>query len=1021
MVKSRRRLSKRSQEDNVSLLDGEDASPERYSLQVGGNKKNNSRKNNSKRSGESQSMRSSALPPENRFVPQHEPKAEARLVPRAAGALQFVPAYEESTTPVLSTKPSGRVQEEAPAPTWDAIIEADYGRGRSLSWGRKQKAVHTGSHSAERSISSVESAGTGIFRRKGGHKLRGSPVRSGSSKSPGNRPLGTAVPRTSTSPATQRLGGGNESMQRGNRNPESVSVVSAASSRRGTRIARLASLFSSRAVVKDEEVPTTPELKKPLMRKNATPISPARSESSNDYSGWPGTQDKRGGTVAIQSSYDDSSVGGPGVAAFHRKKYELELDDEAVEEEVRRWMDDPSFDDSMGTDKSSPRRQVRLNTSQESKSSSYESSRIMSEQSFTDEDENPADFHLAAVVANASIAPRSPLAENTPSPAQSYRRKVLNGSRAQRQSPASKTGAPGYSGRPRSTKSAAGASSATSSLGINNLFGDERKMRGSPSREQIKQAFDDDPWEVDEFEPPPSSAGTSVSKSSSAFFQTRGVSESQYGIRPNMRNASGVIRRKSESPTKSSPPKPEELAQPPTEEALAMNERFSPVQHGVNARNVRGYRGYLDKTTDVPNLMDNLDSESASSSKGTSAYMPSNLHVKKSPSAAQELRDVDEGSDIFDGLSATGTDVYSTVGAEPRPPDDFGKQEKSKGVNVVRLAGGLTAIQTTQSDLDKRGKADDFDENLTNSSIDHYGFAKLPAFREMAAKGRKVSDTAKYIPPSSNMLSPTGQPIRAPITSRSEIRAPRSMFEPTLSMMSDGESQFSENAQMGTMRGYYHGDLSEYCVNSRQVKQLVKRYRELCAAESEFLTREELANEEDAKKAFALLEMRSRVMEKDMERGLERQGGTVPVDDLVTTPYNQAAYRVRDAVIVSKAWRDGASPKDVVTASLLTRAEERTYCVKRPVWQRGYQAGYYLEPVRWLDDTDFTQLRCPSLGPRCMRGFEMFTIGDCQSILLKLTNERCMVRVFLLILVGDLFFFQGMLILLMPSLTGASR
>jgi hypothetical protein len=178
------------------------------------------------------------------------------------------------------------------------------------------------------------------------------------------------------------------------------------------------------------------------------------------------------------------------------------------------------------------------------------------------------------------------------------------------------------------------------------------------------------------------------------------------------------------------------------------------------------------------------------------------------------------------------------------------------------------------------------------------------------------------------------------------------------------------------------------------VKQLVKRYRELCELESEFLTKEELSKQEDEKKAFALLEMRCRVMEKDIERGLERQGGTVPVDDLVTTPYNQAAYRVRDAVIVSKAWRDGASPKDVVTAALLTRADERTYFVKRPVWYtNSRQASYYLEPVRWLDDTDFALMRCPSLGPRCMRGFEIFTIGDCQSILLKLTNEQCMVRV----------------------------
>ena len=47
---------------------------------------------------------------------------------------------------------------------------------------------------------------------------------------------------------------------------------------------------------------------------------------------------------------------------------------------------------------------------------------------------------------------------------------------------------------------------------------------------------------------------------------------------------------------------------------------------------------------------------------------------------------------------------------------------------------------------------------------------------------------------------------------------------------------------------------------------------------------------------------------------------------------------------------------------------------------------YVWEPVNWVDDTDFMQYRCPSLGGRHMSGFEMFTVGDCQSILLKLTN-----------------------------------
>ena len=42
-------------------------------------------------------------------------------------------------------------------------------------------------------------------------------------------------------------------------------------------------------------------------------------------------------------------------------------------------------------------------------------------------------------------------------------------------------------------------------------------------------------------------------------------------------------------------------------------------------------------------------------------------------------------------------------------------------------------------------------------------------------------------------------------------------------------------------------------------------------------------------KGFALLEMRSRIMEKDLEQWLEQQGGSVPVDDIVLSPfYHQA-------------------------------------------------------------------------------------------------------------------------------------
>ena len=957
---------------------------------------------------DSQSMKSSlpfertSLPPENRFVPQHDPKENIRRITRT-GALQFVPAYEESTTPAIPNP----AMEKEPPPTWDAIIEADSGRGRSLSWSRKPKVHHSKSRSAERSISSVGSYGSGIFRRKTRVKPRGSPVRS--AMTPSKRPLGTAVPRSSLSPVNHR--------PVARTTKESPSVVSAASSTwKGTRISRLKTLFSSRAVVakgeEDLEAPPS-ESKKPLMRKNVPP-SPARSsrsDSSAGYVGWPGTQDKRGITTAIQSSYDDSSVG---AAAFSTKKYELEQDDAIVVQEVRKWMDDQSFDESTVSEKLTPLERRFENNN------SFQSGGV-TEESY-DEEENPADYHLAAVVADASAAARSPLAKNKKSPLKQSERQS-NGIHSLRSSP--KAGLHGYAGRPRSASARIGgsslaATSASGALSIHNLFGDGpvNNQKTSVNQEMIAQTFNNDLWDVDSSSRPPSSTGTSVSKSSSAFFQTKDVSESKYGIRPNMRGASSVLRKNPVSSNKSSPPKPE-MPQPPTEVALALNDRLSPPPRGINAHNVPGFRGYLDKTKELPNLIDDMDSESATSSRATSAFTPASRRLigRNSPAGA---KDSDSVSDVFDGLSTAETDIFSQLGVDIIHEDDCkpGKHQRAdepKGPQLIRLPGGLTAIQTTQSDLDRRKKAADFDENLTNSDVDQFGYAKLPGFREMSAAGRKGNDTAKYMPPvdRSRMVSPPGHTIniRAPITNK---RSSRSMFETTLSVDESDASLFSENARFGTWRGYYAGDLSEYCVNPRQVKQLVKRYRQLCPSESANLTDAEFGKEEDAKKAFALVEMRSRVMEKDIERGLERQGGTVPVDDLVTTPYSQAAHRIRDAVIVSKAWRDGASPKDVITAANLTRAE-RIYCVKRPVRYRGSGSplsrlndstslGYYLEPVGWVDDTDFMQLRCPSIGPRCMRGFEMFTIGDCQSILLKLTNEQCMVRALVLLQIFSVHF-----------------
>ena len=153
---------------------------------------------------------------------------------------------------------------------------------------------------------------------------------------------------------------------------------------------------------------------------------------------------------------------------------------------------------------------------------------------------------------------------------------------------------------------------------------------------------------------------------------------------------------------------------------------------------------------------------------------------------------------------------------------------------------------------------------------------------------------------------------------------------------------------------------NNYRVEKTQVKQLVRAFRRMAS------------DEHDAKKAFALLEMRSRVMESDIQRGWRRNGGTVIVDDTVLTPYYQASHRIRDAVIVSKAWREGANPQDVCTAYSLTNPHTTISST--------------------LDDISFSLLRCASTEPKQMKGFQMFTLSDCNTMLLQLTHDQCQVR-----------------------------
>jgi hypothetical protein len=326
------------------------------------------------------------------------------------------------------------------------------------------------------------------------------------------------------------------------------------------------------------------------------------------------------------------------------------------------------------------------------------------------------------------------------------------------------------------------------------------------------------------------------------------------------------------------------------------------------------------------------------------------------------------------------------------------EQTTFPSLTLVMLGGGLTTIQTTANDFTNRQTASDFDENLTHSDYDQYGFAKIPGFNEMASAGMSSHDRSLNNTDSSRLYEEPSPRAQQAIEKYKHKTNDNSVggSESDASLFSDpyGQEGWGRNVS---------GGLHQYYVHPDEMKILVRFYRRMSRHRSPNLDYDDLEREEDATKAFALSEMRSRIMEKDIERGLERQGGTTVVDDIVLTPYNQAALRVRDAVIVSKAWRDGATPQDVINTSLLTRRAERAYFIGRPTNRRNNRwhnsrspdhcrpARHTWEEVLWVDDLEMSQYRCHSIGPRHLRGYEMFTIGDCQSILLKLCNERCMV------------------------------
>jgi hypothetical protein len=720
---------------------------------------------------------------------------------------------------------------------------------------------------------------------------------------------------------------------------------------KGPRIARIAALFSTSKESKATSMQTT---KKKISTHNTTddtlPSSPSRSSSSGGYVGWPGTQDKNGQTVAIQTSYEDCDPG-PNVGASP-------LSDNGPErerQEMDDWMNSSAFQDISG------------------------------------------------------VLPEPP-------------------------SP------PGR--RPDNSSYFEPGQQPSNSIRMNQLF-------------QAQSA-----WDVDDSTPSPSRS--SISKNSSAYFDNDARLFPAVDGHARRKKAAAVVMR-GVSPC------------PPTEETLALNNSFSPAHRTFNAENVRGYRGLIDKTHDVPNLMDEIDSDSMASSSQTSSRgppttangpyhghsnRPATTAPRLMPRVHEEVLLRDSESDVFDEISK-----YS-IGTESEPFDGLSQSvskqssyessykirdlhpyegippsvvEESKAslkeirstttsveqryrdtekdhrsqmssttssqMKVVLLGGGLTTIQTTSEDFSNRITASDYDDCLTNSDIDEYGHTLLPNFQAMAAAGRGVNDSASAVDLSVLGTSTNSRDVSslsfAAFDGQKCIHAnPNSSRALNVSgSYKDDESAFFSDFYSGD-EVEFEGDLSEYYVQPALVKMLVRKYRKMCrSAAAQCKNYDELDRIEDEKKAFALFEMRSRIMEKDIERGLERRGGTSVVDDLVMTPFNRRAMRIRDAVIVSKAWRDGATPADVINTANLTQRAERSFFLMRAnrlvsyrVPTPNFQVEW--EQVEWIDDADFMQYCCPSLGARNLRGSEMFTIGDCQSILLKLTNESCIVSVF---------------------------
>jgi hypothetical protein len=822
---------------------------------------------------------------------QQQQQTQQQTLPYSPGALQFVPALEKSSYPTAKKANT----------TWEALMMEDDDD--------EKKTDH--------SPPTTTTTWRGVDTTK----------------------------RTRTHMACARNNNNNDPPQR------PLVGVSPPVRRSGRMAARIASMFTSRAVA----VTTAPP-------------SPARSSTSSGggggYVGWPGTVDARGGVVTTVHSYEDSSV-------------------------VRRTA---NHNDGRSAPSDSGVAPNRLGTR----------SRVNQRQGWNNNNNNARTTTFQSTAAAAVVVGKKP--------------------------PAS----------PATSGSTSGASKTSSSAYLDS---EEMARLGYPSLD------DDDIYLQQQQRSQPAPPMTEAYLAANDHYQPPHRAFPQKGYQ-------GLIEKTMEVPSLFD----EIIADSDSmaSSSSATNYHHTTARHKANHHDSYYYhnRGVVvtnhaaaDHDSDVfdglssfkeSDVFDNISGSSprrgnpTSNTNTTATASPKSYYVKQRTAPAAYYRRPER---IAEEEEHPYTNNAHSADTNPESSSSF------LPFNLVHLAGGLTAIQSPSNDFTNRFTAADFDENLTNSEVDQDGFTRTPGFQEMLSAGLVSSSALRGIHGNIGATSTTRQqrgtvgshknrsllssktgPLANPMPrSPPAVNRVTSQEPLTDSSSSAGRSESSslftdpydnDQGNNNNNNASFHtftGDLSKYYVTARDMKKLVRQYRELSEdCDPRGMTLDEFEKEEDEHKAFALIEMRSRIMNKDLERGLERRGGTVPVDDIVTTSYHRAAMRIRDAVVVSKAWRDGASPMDVMNSALLTRRAERTHYIKRPIMIAGGGGSFgnnsgdssmrsgYAEPrryeweaVRWVDDTDFMQYRCPSLGPRTMRGFEIFTIGDCQSILLKLTNEQC--------------------------------